>query len=67
MSEDIRIRIGNRIRELRNEKGLSIRDLADMSGIYPANLSAIENGKYNARLDTLEKLEAVFDKELDFR
>lgn len=67
MSEDIRIRIGNRIRELRNEKGLSIRDLADMSGIYPANLSAIENGKYNARLDTLEKLEAVFDKELNFR
>lgn len=67
MSDDIRTRIGLRIRELRNERGLSIRDLAEISGIYPANLSAIENGKYNARLDTLEKLEAVFDKELDFR
>lgn len=56
MSEDIRTQVGDRIRELRNEKGLSIRQLADLSGIHYPNLSAIENGKYNARLDTLQKL-----------
>jgi transcriptional regulator with XRE-family HTH domain len=66
MGDNIRIRIGSRIKELRTEKGLSLRQLAELSGVQYPNLSAIENGKYNARLDTLEKLESIFGKELDF-
>ena len=36
---------GSRIRELRKEKGISLRDFADMVGIDFTYLSKIENGK----------------------
>lgn len=63
---NIRVRIGSRIKELRSEKGLSQRELASLSGVHYSNLGRIELGKYNARLDTLEKLEIVFNKKIDF-
>lgn len=65
-NDNIRVRVGARIRELRTDKGLSLRQLSELAGINHSNICAIENGKYNARLDTLAKLEAVFDCRLDF-
>lgn len=63
---DIRTRIGNRVKELRLENKLSIRDLADKSGLNKSTIVNIEAGKFDARLDTLEKLELVFNKKIDF-
>lgn len=51
-----RLRIGQRISELRQEKGLSLKELADMVGIDFSNLSKIERGKYNVGIDILYKV-----------
>lgn len=64
---DIRLRIGQQIKSLRLSHGWSLRDLEAKSGINNKNLSAIENGKYNIRLDTIEKLEKVFNIQFGFR
>lgn len=51
-----RLRIGQLISELRQEKGLSLKELADMVGIDFSNLSKIERGKYNVGIDILYKV-----------
>ena len=48
--------IGKRIAEIRQAKGLSIRQLADASGVNFANIYKIENGKYNVSVDILGKI-----------
>ena len=61
-----RARIGSRIRELRESKGIEARDLARLAGIDAANLSRIENGKYSVGLDILSKIAAAMGKKVDF-
>lgn len=51
-----REQIGQRIAQLRKEKGYSIRQLADRSGVNFANIYKIENGKYNVSIDILGKV-----------
>ena len=48
--------IGKRLSEIRRKKGLSIRQLADMSGVNFANIYKVENGKYNVSVDILGKI-----------
>jgi transcriptional regulator with XRE-family HTH domain len=48
--------IGQRLREMRSERGLSIRDLAKISGLNVNTLSMIENGKNSPSLGTLQQL-----------
>ena len=59
-NDNIRTRIGSELRALRNAKGLSVRGLSELIGVNSTNISAIENGRYNARLDTIEKFESFF-------
>lgn len=61
-----RARIGTRIREIREERGIEARDLAKLAGIDAANLSRIENGKYSVGLDILSKVAAALGKKVDF-
>lgn len=35
--------IGNQVRNLRNKRGLTLEDLADLTGLSKPNLSPIEN------------------------
>ena len=37
----------NRLREMRNEKGLSQSELAQIVGVYRQTISSIENGQFN--------------------
>ena len=60
-----RERIGKRIRELREVKGMEARDLALLTGIDPANLSRIEQGKYSTGVDILFRMAVVLDAHLD--
>lgn len=60
-----RTRIGNRIRQIREERGIEARDLAKLAGIDAANLSRIENGKYSVGIDILSKIAASLGKKLD--
>ena len=60
-----RIRIGKRIRELRERKGMEARDLALLANIDAANLSRIEQGKYSTGLDILSRIAFVLGAHLD--
>ena len=61
-----RARIGARVREIREERGMEARDLAKLAGIDAANLSRIENGKYSVGFDILAKIATALGKKVDF-
>jgi transcriptional regulator with XRE-family HTH domain len=50
------VSVGRRLNELRNAQGLSIRSLADMSGLNFNTLSLIENEKSSPSVNTLQQL-----------
>lgn len=57
---------GKRIKEYREQKGLSLRRLAGLSGISPSMLSQIESGKVDPSLSTLRKIAISLDVPLFF-
>ena len=58
--------IGKRIAEIRQAKGLSIRQLAEACGVNFANIYKIENGKYNVSIDILGKICDALGYRIDF-
>ncbi|XAS75843.1 helix-turn-helix domain-containing protein [Dermatophilaceae bacterium Sec6.4] len=56
--------IGRRIRHLRQEKGLTLGDVATSIGMSASALSLIENGKREPRLSLLNALASTFDTQL---
>lgn len=51
------MQVGQSIRHLRNQKGLSLRELARRAGVDHSNLGKIERGTGSSpTLDTLEKI-----------
>ncbi|MEC0329876.1 helix-turn-helix transcriptional regulator [Paenibacillus macerans] len=48
--------LGNRIRAIRNAKGLTQQNLADISGLDYRYIGAIERGERNFSIDNLEKV-----------
>ena len=48
--------IGKRVAEIRQAKGLSIRQLADLCGVSAQNITKIEHGRYNVSIDILGKI-----------
>lgn len=50
--------LGNRIKQRRQILGLTIRDLADLTGMSKTTISQIEKGKSNP---TFEILQSIFD------
>ena len=55
-SETSEINIGKRLQELRSLEGLSLRALADLSGLNVNTLSLIENGKTSPNVSTLQQI-----------
>lgn len=51
-----RQRIGQRIAQLRKEKGLTQRALAELCGMHAPHIARIERGTYSVGFDTLEAL-----------
>ena len=60
-----RARIGSKIREIREQRGIEAKDLAKLAGIDAANLSRIENGKYSVGLDILSKIATALGKKVE--
>ena len=54
--DDIRIRFGRRLRELRKAKALSQERLGEEAGLARNFVSMIETGERNVTLATVEKL-----------
>ena len=61
-----RIRIGQRIRELRESQQMDAKHLAFYADIDAANLCRIEAGKYSVGLDILSKIGYALGMEIDF-
>ncbi len=55
------INVGSRLRELRDERSLSIRALAEHSGLNVNTLSLIENGKTSPSVSTLQQIAAALE------
>lgn len=53
---DIRVRLGQNVRRLREAKGWSQEDYADRAGIHRTYVSDIERGKRNPTITVVEKL-----------
>jgi transcriptional regulator with XRE-family HTH domain len=53
--------VGQRVRQLRMERDLSIRALAEASGLSVNTLSLIENGKISPSVSTLQRAAAALD------
>ena len=55
------MRIGEKIKELRRIKNMSLRELAAKTGLSKTTLSDLEKGTKNPSLETLEKVAAAFE------
>ncbi|MEV8253374.1 XRE family transcriptional regulator [Rhodoglobus sp. NPDC076762] len=53
--------LGDRLKALRLERGLTLRQLAELSGLSTGMLSQIENGTADPSLGSLRKLAGVFE------
>ena len=53
---DVFVRFGERLRKVRQKKGLSQEALADLAGLHRTYVSSVERGKRNISLANIEKL-----------
>ncbi|WP_018750272.1 helix-turn-helix domain-containing protein [Paenibacillus sanguinis] len=61
---ELRNFLGNRIRAIRNAKGLTQQNLADIASLDYRYIGAIERGERNFTIDTLEKVLAALQVSL---
>lgn len=59
--EDVKIKFGQRIRELRISKGYSQEKLAELSDLDRTYIPGIESGKRNVSLVVIEKIAHAFE------
>ena len=52
----IKVKVGKRIKELRNKLGISQEELAFRSEIHRTYIASLEVGKRNISIETLEKV-----------
>lgn len=57
--------IGSRLREIRESQGLSLVEIAERSGIRPASVSKIEQGKFRVDLDVLHRIASAMGCRVD--
>lgn len=56
--------IGQQIAAFRQKRGLSTRQLSELTGINYANINKIENGKYNVSIDIISRICEVLEIEI---
>lgn len=56
--------IGSRVRELRNEKKLTLRELSRLSGVSPTQISEIERNLTSPTVPTLMKIVSALETEV---
>ncbi len=54
--DDLKIKIGKGIYDLRNDEGFSRQEFADIAGISLNSLTSIENGQSLIKINTLQDL-----------
>lgn len=53
---DVKILVGQRVKELRNKLGISQEELADIAGLDRTYITSVECGKRNISIMNIEKL-----------
>lgn len=59
--------LGAKIMTLRNERGLSIRELAEKSGVAVRTIVNIQSGAFSPRVDILERILTALDAKLEIK
>ena len=65
-NEQERLRIGQRIAELRHQQNITQQELSERTGIRRAHISRIEGGKYSVGFDALQNIATALGKNIDF-
>ena len=55
------MKLHERLRELRSERGQRLKDVSEIAGISIPYLSDLERGRTNPSLETLQTLAAAYD------
>jgi transcriptional regulator with XRE-family HTH domain len=59
--------VGNNLRDLRNERGLTQEKLSALSGVDQGYIGTLERGRVNVSVDTLDKIgKALKIKTIEF-
>jgi transcriptional regulator with XRE-family HTH domain len=66
LTKEERQRIGALVKALRNDSGISQKDLAFKVGVSPARISQIEKGTLDYRIDTLIVILDHFGRKISF-
>ena len=62
--DDIRLKMGQRIKELRDLKNLSQKDLAYSADLDRSYIASVENGKRNISIVNIEKIAVALEVSL---
>ena len=61
MADEILIKFGKAIRQIRCERQISQEEFADMCGMHRSYMSDVELGKRNVSLENIEKIANAFN------
>lgn len=61
--KDYRLKLGDKIRQVREQRGYSQEQLADMMEVNRSTISKIENGKFSITVDYLVRFSIFLDYE----
>lgn len=64
---DCRLKMGETIREIREKRGYSQEQLAEIMKVSRTTISKIENGKFNCSMDYLSKFSWFLEFEVFFK
>jgi transcriptional regulator with XRE-family HTH domain len=64
--DNISIEIGKRLRILREEKGLSVRDIEAMTSIPKSTVGLYENGNVDQKIGILKKLSEFYNEDIEW-
>lgn len=58
---DLAIKLGDRVRRFRKQRGLSQEELAHLASLHPTYIGQLERGEKNPTLETLSKITIALD------
>jgi len=58
-AHSVRVAFGSRVRRIREQRGLSQEQLAELAGIHRTYMSSVERGQRNIGLDNIAALAAA--------